>query len=182
MTNRDVELAVLARGLDQAVTLLDSVTDDDLAAPTPCRDWTTGDLVDHLVAAPASFARVVRGEKVDWSTPPAHIGDDRAEAFRSSADELLDAWRGPGVDDAPSGPDWQTAEVAVHTYDLAVALGRSTTALDPEVAERGLAFMRANLSADRRGAAFAPEQDAPAGADPYQQIAAFAGRAVTPSR
>jgi hypothetical protein len=49
------------------------------------------------------------------------------------------------------------------------------------VAERGLAFMRANLTPDNRGAAFGPEQTAPDDADAYQQIAAFAGRQVSPT-
>jgi hypothetical protein len=66
----------------------------------------------------------------------------------------------------------------VHTWDLATAMGESTAALDPEVAECGLAFMLASLTNDNRGGVFAPEQEAPSGADPYARIAAFAGRAV----
>jgi uncharacterized protein (TIGR03086 family) len=182
VTNRDDELAVLSRGLDQAATLLGSVHDTDLTGSTPCHDWTTAELVDHLVVAPARFAQMVRGEAVDWAAPTPHVGDERADAFRASADELMDAWRGVADAEAPMGPDWQAAEIAVHTYDLAAALGRPTDDLDPEVAERGLAFMQANLTQDNRGPAFRPEQPAPDGADAYQRIAAFAGRAVTPSR
>lgn len=181
MTDRDDELSVLTRGLDQAAALLGSVTDDDLTAATPCHDWSTAELVDHLVAAPRRFAAMVRGEQVDWSAATPHVGDDRAEAFRSAADELLAAWHG-AADDVRTGPDWQTAEIAVHTYDLATALGRPTAELDPEVAERGLAFMRASLTPDNRGAAFQPEQPSPEGADAYQRIAAFAGRSLAPSR
>ena len=181
MTNRDHELSVLHRGLDQAAAILGSVTDDDLSSPTPCHEWSTAELVDHLVAAPRNFARMVRGEEVDWSAPTPHVGDDRAEAFRGAADDLLAAWES-APDDAPMGPDWQTAEIAVHTYDLATALGRATSELDAEVAERGLAFMRANLTADNRGAAFEPEQPSPEGGDAYQRIAAFAGRTVGAGR
>jgi hypothetical protein len=74
--------------------------------------------------------------------------------------------------------DWQCAELAVHTWDLATALGRSTGDLDAEVAERGLTFMRASLTEANRGPVFGPERPAPAGADAYQQAAAFAGRSV----
>jgi uncharacterized protein (TIGR03083 family) len=181
VTNRDDELAVLSRGLDQATTLLGSVHDSDLTSTTPCHDWTTAELVDHLVAAPSRFAQMVRGEEVDWAAPTPHVGDDRADAFRASADELLDAWGGVGDGGAAIGPDWQSAEIAVHSYDLAAALGRPTDDLDPEVAERGLAFMQANLTPDNRGHAFQAEQQAPDGADAYQRIAAFAGRIVTTS-
>jgi hypothetical protein len=84
-------------------------------------------------------------------------------------------------DAAPGGPvsvDWQCAELAVHTWDLATAIGRPTADLDAEVAERGLAFMRASLTDDNRSPAFGPEEPAPESADPYQRIAAFAGRSV----
>jgi uncharacterized protein (TIGR03086 family) len=182
VTNRDDELAVLDRGLDQAATLLGSVSDTDLAGPTPCQDWSTAELVDHLVEAPKKFARMVRGEEVDWSAPTPHVGDDRVEAFRTSAGDLMGAWRGVADGDAPMGPDWQAAEIAVHTYDLATALGHPTAGLDEEVAERGLAFMRANLTSENRGPAFEPEQPAPEDADAYQRIAAFAGRPVTTGR
>jgi len=174
----DEELEVLARGLEQTALLVGEVPDDRLADPTPCEEWTVSDLVDHVVLGTANFARTVRGEDVDWSAPTPHVGAERVDAFRAAAADLLTAWRQQGTDDAPIGPDWQSAEVAVHTYDLAAALGRPTADLDPEVAERGLAFMRANLKPDIRGEAFGPERPAPADADPYQQIAAFAGRSV----
>jgi hypothetical protein len=79
-------------------------------------------------------------------------------------------------------PDWQCAELAVHTYDLATAIGHSTGDLDPEVAERGLAFMQSHLTPANRAPAFEPEQPTPAAADAYVRIAAYAGRIVTPSR
>jgi uncharacterized protein (TIGR03083 family) len=141
MTSRDDELAVLSRGLDQATSLLGSVGDDDLTSPTPCQDWTTAELVDHLAAAPGRFAQMLRGEEVDWAAPHPHVGSERAETFRAGADDLIETWRGVGDADAPMGPDWQTSEVAVHTYDLASALGYPTADLDSEVAERALAFM-----------------------------------------
>ena len=69
-------------------------------------------------------------------------------------------------------------ELAVHTYDLATALGRSTADLDPEIAQVGYDFMSTSLTDDNRGNAFRPEQPAPDGADIYQRLAAFAGRSV----
>ncbi len=135
------------------------------------------DLVDHIVAAPARFAQMTRGERIDWSAPAATSGDDPARTFRANAEDLVRAGR---VAEGRGGPpaDWQCAELAVHTWDLSAALGRATRDLDPEVAERGLAFMRASLRNDDRSPAFGPEQPAPEGADAYQRIAAFAGRSV----
>jgi uncharacterized protein (TIGR03086 family) len=172
----DDDVAVLRRGLDQLARLLDDVPHTALGSPTPCPQWSVQDLVDHVVAAPSRFAGMLRGEAVDWSATPS-AGGDPAARFRSHAEDLLGAVAGaaPG---GPLTPDWQCAELAVHTWDLATALGRSTGDLDPEVAERGLAFMRTGLTDDNRGPAFGPEQPAPDGADPYQRIAAFAGRSV----
>ena len=166
---------VLHTGLDQVETLIGQVGPDDSDSPTPCPDWTVRDLVDHLVQAPRKFARMTRGEDVDWSVPTPHE-DDPVAAFRAHAVELRTALA--DNPDAPPGPDWQCAEVAVHTWDLATALGRPTADLDPEVAERGLAFMQASLNDDNRAPAFQAEQPAPDGADAYARAAAFAGRKV----
>ena len=118
---------------------------------------------------------MVRGEDVDWTAPTPHH-DDPLTAYRQHADELRAALA--DSPDAPPGPDWQCAEIAVHTWDLATALGRPTADLDTDVARRGLAFMQASLNDDDRSPAFDPEQPAPDDADAYTRIAAFAGRKV----
>lgn len=180
VTERELELAVLSRGLEQTATVLDTVREDDLARTTPCEGWTVADLVDHVVRGVRGFARVVRGGEVDWTGPTPHVRSGWAQEFRAGADELRGAWADVGEGDGPTSADWQSAELAVHTWDLATTLGRPTAGLDPDVAERGLVFMRANLRPELRSPAFEQEQPAPAGSDAYQQIAAFAGRAVTP--
>jgi uncharacterized protein (TIGR03086 family) len=170
--------AVLRRALDQLSELLVDVRPDSLSDPTPCAEWTVQDLVDHIVAAPERFARMVRGQPIDWSAPTPPAGGDPAGALRSHADDLLRACDEPDRSAGAPGIDWQCAELAVHAWDLATALHRSTGDLDPEVAERGLAFMQDNLTPDNRGPAFGPAQAPPEGADAYQRIAAFAGRSV----
>jgi uncharacterized protein (TIGR03083 family) len=167
--------AVLRRALDQLAELLDDVPDAALGDPTPCHPWTVQDLVDHIVEAPDRFARMARGESIDWAAPTPSAGPEPAARFRANADGLMRV-----MGDAEGGVpvDWQCAELAVHTWDLTTALGRSTAGLDPEVAESGLAFMRANMTDDKRAPAFGPEQPAPDGADAYQRAAAFAGRPV----
>jgi uncharacterized protein (TIGR03086 family) len=171
------DLAVLRRGLDQLTDLFRAVDVEVRDHSTPCQQWTVQNLVDHVVAMPTKFARMVRDEPIDWSAPTPPAGDDPAQAFRSNADELLRAWHGRRQDSPGNAAlEWQCAELAAHTWDLATALSRQTGELDPEVAERGLAFMHANLTEDNRSPAFGPEQHAPEGADAYQRIASFAGR------
>ena len=147
-----------------------------------------GGLVDHLVNAPSVFTTIMRGEEPDWGAAPEHVGADAERRFRAAGGELVRAWKDVNGDAdraSRTGPDptplaWQLAELAVHTWDLATALGEPTADLDPEVAERGLAFMRQGLTAENRGPVFAPEQPTPSDADAYARIAAFAGRRPGP--
>ena len=177
-TSDTPDLAVLAVAVDQAGDLLGRVSDDQLASPTPCTDWTVGDLVDHLVNAPSLFTTTMRGEEPDWSAGPPHVGSDREDRFRAAGGDLVEAWNGVGDGEQPSPLAWQLAELAVHTWDLATALDQGTGDLDPAVAERGLAFMKSGLTPDNRAPVFGPERPAPTDADPYTRIAAFAGREV----
>lgn len=171
----DSATQILARGLDQMEALLRSVRQDDHARPTPCSDWTVSDLVDHVVQALWRFATMVRGEQVDWAAPTPHA-EDPVAAYQENAQALHAALA--ERPDAQPGADWHCAEIAVHTWDLATALGRSTDTFDAEVAERGRAFMLASLNDDNRSPAFGPETRPPEEADAYTRIAAFAGRTV----
>ena len=99
-----------------------------------------------------------------------------------AGDDLVHAWHEHGSDDAagdaPVPVDMQTAELALHTWDVARTIGYPVAQLDPAVAERALAFLQANLTPERRGPVFGEEQPAPDGAGPYERLAAFAGRSV----
>lgn len=178
MSTTSDAVRVLSHALDQTGDVLVQVHRDHLDRSTPCPEWTVQDLVDHVVATPARLLATMRGEQVDWSAAPPRVEEDWAGLFRSHGDDLLHAWHQVGEGEAPASADWHTAELAVHTWDLAQSIGRSTADLDPEVAERGLAFMEANLTAENRGPAFGPPQEPAEGATPYDRIAAFAGRSV----
>ena len=75
-------------------------------------------------------------------------------------------------------PDWQAAEIATHTWDLATALGRSTEGLDQSVAQRALVAMDRILGPTRKGRAWGEVRSAPEGSDAYTHLAAYAGREV----
>lgn len=169
---------VLSQALDQAGDVLARVHPDDLDRPTPCRDWTVGQLVSHLLTDPPNFMAMQSGGQPDWTPPDGHP-TDWVTRFRASADDLRHLWHRLGDGEAVMPPDFQTAEVATHTWDLARALGIDTGVLDREVAERGLAFVEANLTEENRGPAFGPPRPAPEGAGPYERLAAFTGRELT---
>ncbi len=171
----DMTDSVLARGLAQIDTLLEAVGPTDLGRPTPCSDWAVRDLADHLVFSVTAMAGMARGDQIDWSANVPHH-EDPAAAFHLAADDLLEAVATAG-DLFPEG--MAAGELAVHAYDLATGLGRDVSDLDPVVAEVGHDFMSGALSDELRQGAFEPEQPAPAGAGPYERLAAFAGRTVT---
>lgn len=178
MTPEPDDLSLLTVALDQAADVLGRVGEEDLATPTPCSEWSVSALVDHLVNAPVHFVALMRGEEPDWAAAPPHVGTDRAQRLRAAGEALVREWRSAGEAGQSSPMDWQLAELAVHTWDLATAQGESTAGLAPEVAERGLAFMQSGLTDDNRAPVFGPEQPAPAGADAHTRVAAFAGRRV----
>jgi uncharacterized protein (TIGR03086 family) len=165
--------SIVTRGLDQLGILLAAVTPDDAGRATPCSEWTVADLSDHLVNSVAGMATMASGGQPDWSATTHY--DDPAAALQREGRGLVEALDA-GSGSFPEG--MAAAELAVHAYDLSTALGRPTANLDPEVAEAGLAFMSASMTDDMRGGAFGPEQPAPADADAYERIAAFAGRSV----
>jgi uncharacterized protein (TIGR03086 family) len=165
--------SIVTRALEQLGALLGAVRPEDAARATPCSAWTVADLSDHIINSTAGMATMARGGEPDWAASIHH--DDPVSALEREGGSLVEALAA-GDSAFPEG--MAAAELAVHTYDLATALDRATADLDPEVAETGCAFMTSSMTNEMRGDAFGPEQPAPATADAYQRIAAFAGRSV----
>lgn len=168
------EAGILSRALDQTGDLLDRVHADTVSRPTPCRQWDVGTLADHVIADGTNFVTMLRGGEPDWGAPPPHVSESWGPTFKVGADDVLHAWgQGPGAA-VPVG--LLVAEYATHSWDLAQALDVPTSELDPELAEVGLAFMKATLKPEMRMGAFDAEVAAPEGAGAYERLAAFAGR------
>lgn len=165
----DPGIDLLSRALDQTTTLVSSVQPEQLDDPTPCRDWTVRQLLEHVCSDPRNFIAMTRGEDVDWSaTPP--LADDPGRAFREDADDLLEAVRA-----APGTLSIQVPEFTVHSWDLARAIHR-TEELDDELATESLRIMSSMLKPEMRGDAFEPEIHLDDGATPYERLVAFTGR------
>jgi len=172
-SSQHLPIVVLSRALDQTGDVLADIHADQLSAPTPCAEWDVARVVAHLVADARRFLQTARGETPDWANDPPVAGNGATE-FRSAADDLIHTWHQRG-DSEVGQADWQTAELAVHTWDLVRATGQSRT-LDPEVAQRGLDFMAAGLTSDNRAPAFGPEVSVADDASIYDRLAAYAGR------
>ncbi len=116
------------------------------------------------------------------------LGDDWAGAFQQAAEALLAAWRSPGalerITRLPGGEvpaSWtlgqHVTEIAMHTWDIAVATGQSTD-LAPVVGAAALDWGHANLVPEIRGEHVRPEVAIAEAAPLYDRLAAFGGRSV----
>jgi uncharacterized protein (TIGR03086 family) len=179
--NADGQMGILAliRSLEQAASLLDDVTAADLDLPTPCTEWTVRRLANHLIAQPRIYVTMLQGAPPGWNGREdydQHLGEE----LRTRGNTLINLWREVSATDAlmVGDPDWQSAEIAIHTWDLARALGRSTEGLDESVAQRALVTLDRTLGPARKGRAWQDAKSAPEGSDAYTHLAAYAGRDV----
>lgn len=178
----------LAVVLPEVVEVASGIQPSQLGDPTPCSEFTVGDVLDHMVVLGGTFAHLFRGEEAPQIDPPAASGRDPLPEFRSTMDDLLDAVRSPGAMErtvtAPVGqmPGETFARMValdglVHGWDLATATGRPYEVPAPVVAAVD-EFARGALTPEMRSGGFAQPTKAPPGADRLQGLVAFTGRRV----
>jgi uncharacterized protein (TIGR03086 family) len=179
MPDPDRQMGVLAltRALSQAADLLDTIATAELERPTPCAEWDVRRLANHLIAQPRIFVTMLQGRPPGWHAPEDYAVR-LGEELRTRGNALVNLWRELADAEVMVDPDWQAAEIATHTWDLATALGRSTAGLDQSVAQRALVAMDRILGPVRKGRAWTDARSAPEGSDAYTHLAAYAGRTV----
>ena len=173
------------RAQDVFAGVLAGVGTEKFGNPTPCSEWTIGDLIEHVISG---------NEHVGiWSgtteKSPARP-DDIAAAHRASAAAAQEVFAGPDgmstIFKLPFGEvpgqmfiGMRTSDVLTHAWDLAAATGQSTD-LDPELAADQLAAVRAFVAPQFRGQGkpFGDEQPCSSERAPADQLAAFLGRKV----
>jgi uncharacterized protein (TIGR03086 family) len=154
----------------------------DLDLPTPCREFTVRDVLEHMLTGATTFTAAFRGE-----TPVAPDLSDPLASFGPTLGGLADAVNAPGALDAtiasPFGdmPGEQFARFVVldglvHGWDLAQATGQAYAPAD-ELVTSVSDFAHQAIDA-ARGQVFGPAQPAPADASPVDALAAYTGRTV----
>jgi uncharacterized protein (TIGR03086 family) len=178
-------LATLCRSVEQAGDVIAGVAGDQWGMHTPCHEWNVSQLVDHVIQSARNGEIRATGGSPDWTATPPHA-DNAAAEFQGAATALITAWRRADLDGTVDMPgmgelpkrfpvDQLTAELAVHTWDLARATGQST-ALDAQVGEAALGWAQGALRPQMRGQAFGPEVSIDPSAPLYDRLAAFFGR------
>ena len=171
-------------------SVLEGVQADQLSEATPCASWNVSELINHIVGGQHFFLAGMKG------TPPTgadadYAAGDFVAAFDEASGASLAAFGEEGaLQKTVSLPFGDMPGVAVlglastdtfqHGWDLAKATGQSTD-LNPELAAGLLQQSKMAIQDTFRGpegAPFGAEQQAPDGAGPADQLAAFLGRTV----
>lgn len=165
--------------------LVEAVPDDAWSAPTPVADWRARDVVGHLVEWFPGFLHAFAG--VDL-TPGPSVKDDPAAAWRAMDDQVQALLDDPTSADRtltmpyadpmplPQGVvQYFTADVFMHSWDLARATGQDAT-LDPGRCADMVAGMEQIEELMRSSGQFGPRVEVPADADPQTMLLGFIGR------
>ena len=126
-------------GLDEFGRRVHQVADGQWQDPTPCREWSVRDLVNHLVSehlwAPLLLRGVTLAEVGDRFDGDV-LGDDPVGAWEEAAEGSYQAFHRPGALQgrvhtsmgllpAEEYARQMTTDLAVHSWDLARGIGVS---------------------------------------------------------
>ena len=95
---------MMQRVVDTTTAVLDKTTDDQLANPTLCTEWTVRDLVNHMVGGATMFAVSVEegsvpDELLGQLMGGDNVGDDPKGAWAKASDRAMKAFALPGAMD-----------------------------------------------------------------------------------
>ncbi len=154
------EIDLLSSVLTKTGDVIEGVTPEQLARPTPCPDYDVAAMVDHLVGWVQSFDAAANGRTYEGDPSAVRAGDDPAGQFRASADSLVAGWREHGLDRTVSIAGGESPgemafnmtvmEYLTHGWDLAVATGQPVPFSEDE-AQQVLARAERTLPPQYRG-------------------------------
>jgi uncharacterized protein (TIGR03086 family) len=184
---------LLQRVVDETTQVVNDVTEDQMANPSPCAGWTVRDVLNHITGGATMFAiSAERGSVPDDVLGRLmggdNLGDDPKGAWLVAANRALLAFEQPGVLDKivklpfgemPAGVAINIAvfDVLTHAVDIARASGQHVD--DNELIETALVMGHQMVGPElRMPGVFDPEQPAAPDAPPEDRLLAFAGRKV----
>ena len=171
---------LLERSLGYTRMALAGVTDDRLAAPTPCRGWTLRDLLAHMDDSLDAFTEAAGGSVALTHTRSA----PQVVVLQQKACALLGLWSGTGpAGIRVGGMDLATdllvataaLEITVHGWDVAQATGDGTP-IPEGLARHLLPVARRTVAESDRGVRFGQALPEPVAATADVRLRAFLGR------
>lgn len=187
MTDALEMLALADEGFDQRVR---QVRDGDWNRQTPCVDWDVYRLVNHVVVGGGRYGRLLRGGTRDAFIAERQIDalvDGAVPAWESNAQICREAFAEPGALERivpfSTGEiagarllSIRIVEVAIHTWDLARALGVDET-MNPQLAAFTLtAFTENGLPRGAGGVPFFEEPTQGEVQSDLERVLRLAGR------
>lgn len=161
--------------------LVESARPDDWSRPSPVKDWTALDVVEHLIEWPRDF---LKGAGIELA--PLDIEADPAAAWREHVADIqaiVDDPAGRVLSNRHTGDrpvdeaidQFYTSDIWLHSWDLAKALGREPD-LGEERCRDALAGMRPIEHLLRDSGQFGPAVPVAEDASQQDRLAAFIGR------
>jgi uncharacterized protein (TIGR03086 family) len=170
--------------------LLRRVTDDQLAAVTPCEKFRLSDLIDHIGSLAVAFTAAARkelGPATSQPRPPDAAGLDAGWRTRipRDLDALAQAWRDPGAwqgmtrvggFDLPGelAGEAVLGELIIHGWDLARASGQPFDCDQPTL--EACQVYVSKMQAMTPDGPFSPAVDVPADALLLDRVIGLSGR------
>jgi uncharacterized protein (TIGR03086 family) len=166
------------------------LTADDLGRPTPCSAWTVTQVLQHAAGDQRAYAAAITGQGGPTENPfePSGTLDDTVAALvepalRASSDAFATvAPDAPTPTPLPQGAlaadvaaGAAALDAAVHAWDVAVAVGR-TSPLDDRLAAALLPVARAIVEPLRQYGAYAAALDPATGEGPADELLRYLGR------
>jgi uncharacterized protein (TIGR03086 family) len=147
------------------VDLVRAVRDDQLEAPTPCRDTTVATMLNHIDGFSMAFTAAATKTPLD-ARPPAdasRLGHDWRSRIPTRLAGLAAAWhdenawegmtQAGGVElPAEAAAQFALDELIVHGWDLAVAIGQPFS-VDPALLDTTYAFVEQWVAQNPNGTA-----------------------------
>lgn len=179
------------RAIDEFDRRVQAVDDDQWQRPTPCTEWNVRDLVNHVVSEARWLPPILEGktmEEVGDRLEGDLLGQDPKAAWQDAANEAAEAVNAPGALEGTVHLSYGespaehyltelTADIAVHSWDLARAVGADER-LDPDLVELAYAAFGPQVEEWRSAGVFAAAVDVPTGAGRQTQLLALLGRRV----
>jgi uncharacterized protein (TIGR03086 family) len=186
-------VALLQRVVDETTVVVNDVSEDQMANPSPCEGWTVRDVINHITGGATIFAisaeqGSVPDEELARLTGGDNLGADPKGAWAVAANRAMVAFEQPGVLDKivklpfgemPAGVALNIAvfDVLTHAVDIARSSGQEVA--DTDLIETALVMGREMVGPELRvPGVFDAEQPAPANASPSDRLLAFAGRRI----
>jgi len=179
-------LEALAQTFDHTSKVVSGVSDDQLANPTPCREWDVRTLLTHMTGVVANMGRGAGGEALLPDVREYPLRADRSAQFSAEADKALAAWTARGVEgdvNIGAGPmpvmvgmSINLLDTATHSWDIARATDQQADLPDDLAAfvlEAARGVVNDQIRTPER---FGAVVTVPPDASPTAQLVAFLGR------